>query len=182
MEYPNRFHKIIISVFICFYFYAVGLWLMAPSLIRDGMVQPIEPFILYTGLWQSYNIFSPDPRAVNLDLEALITFPDNSTLVWQYPRMERLGLFERAQKERFRKYGYDHLNQDSESILWPDFARYVARRFDKPNHRPVLVKLVRHWCLIPSPKDGIHNLLPPHSNRYTFLTYPVSPSDLRLSD
>jgi len=170
--------ELAISIFAAFYMLLIGLWLMPPSFFRNTVLKPFVPLILFSGLWQTYTVFSP-PRIVNLDLQAIIFFNDGSQKNWSYPRMERLGLFDRAQKERFRKYGYDHLNSDADGMIRPDFARYLARLNDAPGHRPVSVLLIRHWIAIPPPENGLGKPLPEHSNQCQFFRYQIQPGDLQ---
>jgi hypothetical protein len=169
----------VISTFLIFYIYGITLWLLLPSPRRDAILKPVEPLITYTGLWQGWTMFSPDPRMVNLDLDAIITYSDGTTTVWQYPRVDKLAFFEKMLKERYRKFGYDHLNWAAEKILWPDFARWVARINNSGGPTPVKVQLERHWAHVPPPEKGIGNPLPPHANQYLFFTYEVKPEDLQ---
>jgi hypothetical protein len=157
----------------------MALWLLMPSPRRDALLKPMEPAILYTGLWQAWTMFSPDPRSVNLDLDAIITYEDGSTETWIYPRADKYSLLERVPKERFRKYGYDHLNWDAEKELWPDFAGWVARTHNTAGKRPKQIKLERHFAYIPPPEEGLGKPAPPHSEHYLFFTYDVKPGDLK---
>jgi hypothetical protein len=175
---PKWWNTFFASAFVLFYLYALGFWLLPPSSVRERFLKPIKPLIEYCGLWQTYVVFAPNPRTINSDLEARISFSDGSTEVWKYPRVESYGLVERISQERFRKFGYDHLNEDKGAVLRPDLARYVARLYDSPTRHPVLVKLVRHWAVIPPPEEGIGKPLPPHLRFQVFLIYQVRPADL----
>lgn len=175
----NRCRKPLISLFILSYMVCISLWVMAPSKRRDDVIRSFEPAVLWAGLWQSYDVFSPNPRDINLDLEGLVTFDDGSTTIWKYPRMEQMGIVERVIHERWRKLGHDHLNWEKEKQLWPDFARFIARTVNSENKHPASVVLVRHWIAIPKPKDGFGKPLPPHTNRYEFYSYKVQEEDLK---
>lgn len=140
----------------------------------------LTPVVLYTGLWQNYAVFSPNPRNINVHLEAIVTYNDGSARVWYYPRMERLGLIDRTFKERYRKYGHDHLNWAADKKLWPDFARFVARQMNNvPNAQPIQVELKRFWQKIPPPEIGLGHPMPEHVNEFIFYTYPVLREDLQ---
>jgi hypothetical protein len=89
--------------------------------------------------------------------------------------MENLGFFEKYVKERYRKYANDNLRLDSNSTLWPDAARYIARVNNRPSNPPVSVDLVRYWSIVPPPgaEEG-----PGPWNQYLFFRYTVAPGDL----
>ena len=177
MKYePAR--KIMISLFVVMYICAIGLWLLPDSETKETLIAPLEPFILYTGLWQTYTVFAPNPRNFNLDLQATIVYRDGSSSVWKYPRMEQMGLLERMEKERFRKYGYDNLNSADNRVLWPDFARYVARLNRRDGNQPALITLERNWADIAAPAVGMGKPLPAHDHHRRFFTYTVVRGDL----
>lgn len=175
----NNIRKPIISAFILIYLMCVTLWLMAPSPRRNALVDLYQPVMLWSGLWQSFDVFAPNPRDVNLDLEAHITYSDGSKSIWKYPRIDQMGLIERTIHERWRKFGLDHLNWEKEKNLWPDFARFVAYQENSANRHPVTIVLVRHWAYIPKPEKGLGQPPPPHNSEYEFFTYTVKPEDLR---
>lgn len=173
-----RLYKCTVSAGVIFYAYAVGLYMIPDNPSRSRLLAPLRALICYTGLWQSYVVFSPNPRPTNLDISAEIRYDDGSVSVWRYPRMDQMSQLERLQKERYRKYGMEHLNNDKEALLRPDFARYLARLHKSDARQPVEIKLVRNWANIPPPQQGLGRPLPPHLNHYAFYTYSVKKSDL----
>src|SRR5712671_904309 len=70
------------------------------SLCKDR----VRPYFLWSGLFQSWDMFSPLPKAANTYIEATIVYKDGSRTTWTFPRMEQLSLTERYFKERYRKY------------------------------------------------------------------------------
>jgi hypothetical protein len=171
-------YKTVVSVAVLAYVFAVGVYLFPESPARTKLVAPMRGVIDYAGLWQSYVVFSPNPRTINVDVTAEISFSDGSMVTWHYPRMDQLNQIERIVKERYRKYGLEHLNNDKEAMLRKDFARYLARQYKAEDKLPTQVKLIRHWAGIPAPALGMGKPLPPHLNHFTFYTYSVKPSDL----
>lgn len=175
----SHFRKVVISTFIALYIIGAGLWLLCPSPRRDDLLRPMEPVILFSGLWQAYTMFCPNPRDVNLTIEAHLTYADGTKKIWHYPQMEKLNYFERMYKERYRKYGYDHLNWDAEKVLWPDFARYIARINSSPSMSVSSIDLVRRWSVIPPANIGMGKPAPPLDKEYKFFTYQVKDGDLK---
>ena len=155
-------------------------------MFRSYMVEPVRDYVTQAGLWHSWDMFSPNPLSVNFNVEAHIDFGDGSKKVWTFPRMERLGMWERFQKERFRKWR-ERVRQDSYRNVWDDTCRFIARLHDSPTNRPVRVSLVRQWAAIPPPKiERGKSLLDyqPIPNDYEltlnfqFKQYIVQPEDL----
>jgi hypothetical protein len=93
-------------------------------------------------------MFSPDPLSINYRLHAQVFFQDGSLKIWEFPRMEKLGYFERYGKERWRKWR-ERVRQDAYASIWDDAARYIARLHNTPTNHPVRIVLVRQWDSIP---------------------------------
>ena len=132
-------------------------------------------------------MFSPDPLSVNFRVSAEVVFRDGSTKSWEFPRMEKLGLGERFQKERYRKWR-ERVRQDVYAGIWDDTCRYIARLFRNPANPPVRVILIRYWQPIPPPritagkrKPDDFQPVPDHYDlnfNYRFKFYDVKPGDL----
>src|SRR5262249_54036322 len=57
----------------------------------------------------------------------LVHFQDGRTERLEFPIPEKLNLFDRMLKWRFRKWQATYLCNPEMSAIWPDAARYVAR-------------------------------------------------------
>ncbi len=173
----SAFQRAIISVFILFYITVVILWVCPWSRTKNALIEPLTPHIYYTGVWQGFAVFAPDPRKSNYRIFADIKYDDGSQKRWNYPAMEKLGLFERFCKEHYRKYGNDCLNFNE--LLWPDFARYVARLNNEKTKHPVTIALIRTSADIPPIEEGLGKPNPEQTKVYQFFLYRVLPEDLR---
>jgi hypothetical protein len=171
--------KSIISIFLLCYIYAIGLSLLPVSPVRNALFDPIRPLLLYSGLWENFIVFAPNPPMTNVDLTAKIQRRNGETIIWQYPRMDKLSILDRIEKERYRKFGSDHLNYDAEVMFRPDLARFVARLYRDDDNPPQTITLQRHWADIPAPPDGIGKPLPEHNHQADIFTYTVRPDDMQ---
>jgi hypothetical protein len=184
-RFNGRWKRAVISLFIFCHLYIMALWGMPGSTFRYWLSVPISDYVLYTGLWHSWDMFSPDPLAVNFTLDAEILYQSGLTRIWTFPRMEKLGYFERFQKERYRKWR-ERVRLDVFSMIWDDTARYIARLNDMPANHPVRVTLVRRWQPIPIPivREGSPQEYQPmiaepaFAFNYHFKAYDVKPGDL----
>lgn len=120
------------------------------SHLRGQSLRVLGPVAHATGLDQDWGVFAPDPRRINLDLHALVTYADGSTSKWELPRGDPfVGSY---WDYRWRKY-MEIVRRDASKFLWPDFAAFVART-ESGSRRPVKVELVRRWYEILAPGTG----------------------------
>jgi hypothetical protein len=169
-----------INAFIALHLYIMVFWGMPGSHFRNTFARPVENYVIKLGLWHSWDMFSPDPLAVNFNVEAHIYFQEGTIRIWEFPRMDKLGMWERYQKERFRKWR-ERVRQDIYGSVWDDTARYVARLHNNPGNPPKRVVLVRHWGPIPPPLPGDYQPIPGEYEmklNFRFAFYDVKPGDL----
>src|SRR3712207_1254298 len=88
------------------------------------------------GLWQSWDMFAPNPAMANVYLEAEVTFADGSRTTWRLQRMEQLSYWQRFRKERYRKWGNERLVTNADGtpnpLLCDAAARFAARQVERP--------------------------------------------------
>lgn len=114
-------------------------------------VSPTQQYILAVGLWQSWDMFAPNPTHKDVWCDAIVRFESGRETTFQYPRVYLENYLGKYAKERYRKY-YERAHLNSFSWMWEPFARHVARLVNTdPNDPPVEVLLRRHIILIPKP-------------------------------
>jgi|ERR1700691_1804476 hypothetical protein len=173
----KKWQYIAISTFLIFHILAISCWcvpLSSPfiAVCRDAL----RPYFVWSGLFQSWDMFSPLPKATNSYLEALVLYKDGSTKIWSFPRMEQLTLTEKYSKERYRKF-VETILDNTNAALWPDVARYVARLPEIREGRPQKVMLVVKWSAIVRQPDGTFTRAP--WDEHVFYSYDVKPEDLQ---
>jgi hypothetical protein len=183
----TRLRKQAISAFILVYLFVMAIQILPTSAWQQKVWNAVSMPVLWTGLWQTFAVFVPNPRKNNIYIDATVYFEDGTNQSWQYPRMEQLSFLDKMQKERFRKYGNDHVYFNNESMLWPDLAIYIARQSSRPKREAVRVDLRRHWFDIPPISSGIstnatadQSMLNPQDYAVeTFMQFPIHREDLR---
>jgi hypothetical protein len=176
---PGKVFRTVFSVCIIAYAFALLVQMGPESPPRNRLIKLVSPVLDYPALWQNFAVFSPEPRESNIYISAVVTFADGSSQYFAYPRLDRLSLWDRMQKERYRKYALDNVYKDDDRGLWPDMARYVARLFYHAGRKPIAVSLQRNFSDIPAPEKGIGKPLPVGYDSATFFVYYVKPEDLQ---
>jgi len=169
--------RIAINAFLLFHIFAITCWCIPlDSPLIANFRDLIRPYMLWSGLFQGWDMFAPSPRNINSYVEAVIIFNDGRTQTCRFPRMEKLGLTERDFKERYRKFA-ENLQNDANSAVLPDVARRIARLHNNASNPPSLVLLVRYWSEIkPSRSGAMYHPEPWRAN--IFFEYTVKPQDL----
>lgn len=134
----------------------------------------IQPYMRWTGLFQTWDMFAPNPIPANTTIKAVI-ITDHHLRVWEYPRMDELGFGERYCKERYRKFA-ENLLEDRSSLLLADVSKHIARFYNNPEDPPEKVILLKYESQIrPWTEDGSEPALNPSVLYEDYL----EPADLR---
>lgn len=178
---PALWFRVLVSVGATVYFLAVIIWLLPSSRFRDLVATNlIRPVFNQTGLWQGFAVYCPNPKQKNVHVSALVTFADGSTSLWDFPRLERLPVLERAQYERIRKVSTDYVFWSDYKWLCPDAAKYIARQYARDGKVPVTVTLLGHWAMIPPPEEGLGKPIPKDTNMSPIYVHQVKKEDINL--
>jgi hypothetical protein len=129
-----------ISAFILFHLFVITV-VAVPLKAFSGVKELVMPYMRWSGLYQSWDMFGPDPVKINAYVKAVVISRDRHMQVWSFPKMEDLGLRERFRKERYRKF-LEVLPQPQFAPLWPDVASHLARSLNNPTDPPDKVLLI----------------------------------------
>lgn len=163
-----------ISVFILFHLIAITCWALPTNFspVKD-VKEFIRPYMVWSGLFQSWDFFAPNPRAINSYIEAVAITQDHHQSVWAFPRMDQLSFGERYRKERYRKFA-ENLPEQRNAYLRHGVAKHVAGLLNSQTNPPYMILLIEFQAPIklgaksdPIPKPGI------------FYEYYVQPEDLQ---
>ena len=161
-----RVRRVLIHAFVAFHVMAVIFWSLSNSPLRTPLEKRVHPkfgrYMYPLGLWQSWIMFAPNPAMHNAYVEAEVTFRDGSRTTWTFPRMEKLGYFQRLRKERYRKWANErvvYMFSRPDPVLAEAAAKYVVRQVGAgSDNPPEKVELVRYRAFIPPP--GRRGLVP----------------------
>lgn len=136
------FRRGVISTFLLVQMVAIVCWAWP---FKVPLMQDVNaltrPYLAWTGLFQSWDFFAPNPKPTNSFVEAVIITRDRHQLIWAFPAMERLGYFERYREERYRKFT-EGLADAKNAPLWPRIAQRIAQKFQNPADPPQVVLLI----------------------------------------
>jgi hypothetical protein len=130
---------------------------------------PFKFYLLTTGYWQYWDMFSPNPASIDQYSDAMVYYSDGTKKKYQYPRIFSMSLGQKFMMERWRKF-FERAGSSQYRYLWPIFGQRVAlMNFTDPNNPPVKIELHRHEMVIKPPGE-------PQNHDYTdelYWTYMV---------
>src|SRR6185369_12964158 len=103
----------IISVFIAIHISTLVMWIAPPFPLYWSILPPFRQYICLIGFWNTWTMFS-HPKNWTGYLTANVTSSDGKVTQWNFPRMEKLDYLTRAQKERYRKWEDEFVNEDAD--------------------------------------------------------------------
>ena len=173
----GKIQYIAINCFLAFHLVAIGCWCMPVDFPLVSLVRNlVQPYLLWSGLFQSWDMFAPLPKSANTYIDAVLIYQDGSRKTWTLPRMEELGLTQKYFKERYRKFADSLQIEDNEALL-PDAARYIARVNSTPAKPVKTVLLIQHYSFIVLRNDGSY--APEPWEQHVLLGYGIRPEDLQ---
>ncbi|HVL38144.1 MAG TPA: hypothetical protein VM328_02025 [Fimbriimonadaceae bacterium] len=146
--------------------------LIANQTFKDNF---LRWYMIPTGLWQSWDMFAPNPSNWDGWATAEIVYADGRIVEDRYSRVRDLPIPLRFLKERYRKF-LERSHPESYAWMWPIVARALAyRNFDDPANPPVEVRLWRYWRLVQPPTKAQE----PKYHSYNYFNYVVPVDELR---
>jgi hypothetical protein len=175
-EKSESVRRTAINVFILFHLVAIICVALPWNLPITGTVKDVlRPYLRWSGLYQTWDMFGPDPEMMNSYVKSVIITQDRHMRVWSFPRMEELGLGERYEKERYRKF-LEVLPQTQYALLWPDVARHLARSLNNQGDAPNKVMLIQFQSEI---HPGVDDSQEPAPKPNIFYDDYLQPGDLK---
>lgn len=174
----SRAKKILISGFIFFNLLAmIRVHLSFDNSLVRAIYRPIDPYLSFFSLYQSWNMFSPDPARSQAYVSVEVEFDDGSKDSYIFPRASEMGLIQKyVNGERYRVIT-ENIRNDNNGFMWQDTARFALRKLREKNfHKiPMKVDLVRHWDDIPEVTREFRPHLSkiPSYKSYKFFTHEV---------
>lgn len=174
----NKTSKILISAFIVFNFLVmVRVHLPLNSLFISSLYKPIDSYLSFFTLFQSWNMYSPNPSRTNVYLTAEAEFDDGTKDVYEFPRVDQMNIIEKyAYGERMRVIT-ESIRRDDNAFLWKDASKFALRKLREKNINkiPLRIHLHRHWNITPE----MNIVFRPHMakvknyQKYKFYTHEV---------
>lgn len=174
----NHFSKVLISLFIVFNFFIMcRIHMPLNSRIFKSFYKPIDEYLSFFTLFQSWNMYSPNPLRTNAFLTAEVEFDDGTVDVYEFPRADRMDISEKYTHGERLRVMMESIRVDKNKFLWKDAAKFALRKLKKDNFYkiPLKVHLYRHWSNVPDPQIDFrpHHFVTQNHNSYKFYTYEV---------
>ncbi len=177
---PGKDRAVANLLIVCFFSMTLGLPLAIvateeknpalSSFLREKIANPLRSSTTLISFW---NLFA-EIRDKNFHYSAVITFSDGSTKYYEFPRPQKMGYWERFQREKQRKVFFDCMNSpfSHDKKMISSFARFLAESNANPSNPPKKIVLTSHWVNTPPPGSGsIRDALPEHTQTESIFEY-----------
>jgi hypothetical protein len=141
--------------------------------IKERINRVVHPMRDLVGLDQYWGVFAPNPRGETWAVHARIRYGDGSVASWSPPTAD--AFIGEYRSHRWVKYA-ENVFQMKHQVTWPDLALWLVRTYDRPEHHPVQIELIRRWYDLNPPGSKV--MRGPWQER-TFYVLPVTPQALR---
>jgi hypothetical protein len=141
------FKKLLLHILVAGYLIGAFFWTMpSETPIKSRSDEAFRSIFRPLGLWQAWDMFSPNPRNDDVYCDARIVYDDGSTETWNLSRMAHMGYYERYRRERWRKFFNDRMRVDERKNDWPKIGDWMGRDIEsRTNKKPASITLARHW-------------------------------------
>lgn len=170
-----RIPRAVASLVIGYFVAGLAVWNMPDSVVKARLWPWFGPQLHWLGLWQGWNMFSPNPMNTNIEIVATVEYRDGFKRLYQFPELSHQGALAAFMAIPFRKLLVE-LPQHTWAL--PDVARYVARKVDDRKDPPIRVSFICYAAPLPPPEIGLGRPIPTRTERISLGTYPVAESDL----
>ena len=170
--------KVLVSAFILLNFLTMlRIYLPEESKFFQTVYRPVDSYLSFFSLYQTWRMFSPNPSRTNSFITAKVHFDDETTSTYVFPKSSEMSLFQKYKSgERFRVFS-EVVRKDENSFLWRDSARFALRKLRSTSYNkiPLKVELIRHWDVIPDMDKEFrsHKSNKSDYQNYKFYTYEV---------
>ena len=167
----ESFRASLLAFLAIFYMVSSFFWSMPDGFVlKNAVVANVAPFFRWSGLWQGWAMFAPNPIAEDVYVSAVAYFADQSSSTWILSKMDDFDYATRYGKERWRKWANDNLRSDTNRALWQPAAEYLARTMETQYGKKIQkLDLIRHWHNAVIPTDV--KILPARENWHKFVFY-----------
>ena len=156
-----------------FYLVAAFFWSMPEGFpLKTQIVAPATGIFRWAGLWQNWSMFAPNPLIHDVYLSVRATYVDGDEQVSILSKMPDYSYFRRYAHERWRKWANDNLRLDSNSFLWPNAAKFLAKKMDSKEKNPLIkLEILDHWREVGIPTDTNRSPTPGQWKERVLYTY-----------
>lgn len=132
----------VLSVLILFHIVLIVCWTIPVNWPPVAQIRQFaRPYLLWTGLDQYWDMFSPNPTDTNFTLKAVVVTQQHHIHIWTFPHDPSLSWPKRASLDRYRAF-QELIVRPGSTPLMPELAQHIARSFYNPADPPKTVMIV----------------------------------------
>lgn len=167
--------KRILSLFCFLFFVSAQLIAFSHSENLKPYLRPYtRPVAVGLGIEQMWLMFSPDVRRTNYHSNAVFTFQDGTTRLYEFPRMDKRDYADRFFHFRLQKLFDDVMANPVGKPYRPSIAEYLISCFETPQNKVERVNFIFNYANTPK-LDGNkvprRSDLPEHYTKSNYFEY-----------
>lgn len=116
---------------------------------KETILTYLEPVISTFGLRQRWNLFAPDLVRVNQYSTVLLTYEDGSIRLYEWPRLDKLGVVEKFSHQRIRRFVTEFWARPRYKAFWPVSSRHLEKAFSLPDNAVTRVEFGFNFNKVP---------------------------------
>jgi hypothetical protein len=121
----------LISAFVIFHLTGTLVWIMPFSPLKQSAMPLFMNYMIPTGLWQGWSMFSPDPQRETVTLETEVIDKLGMRHVFEFPKVADLPWWRKLPRFRHSKFASNLFS--TEFVLQREFtARHAVRQLGLP--------------------------------------------------
>jgi hypothetical protein len=132
----------VIHLFIWLHIISIFAYTMPLNIFPLTQIRKLtSPYIMWAGLDQSWDMFSPNPRNYDSTLKALVITQHGNLHSWAFRFDEALDWKQRFFLDRDRAF-QEFLSLDKSEPVLPEVALHIARSFNNASDLPFSVRII----------------------------------------
>ncbi|MBK24836.1 MAG: hypothetical protein CME70_12630 [Halobacteriovorax sp.] len=130
------------------------------SLLFKVAKEKTSPVVMGMGIWQGWNMFSPNPLRYDVNIYARLYYQDGTIITKNVEdSLEENFLFP-FRRVRWTKWSKDNVRQNSHAVLWKPSLKYMVDKYAEQGNPILRAELIRRWIEVKIIHGKQENMIP----------------------
>lgn len=119
-----------------------------------------SPLVMGLGIWQGWNMFSPNPLRYDVNIYARLYYEDGTIITKNIEDSLEDNFLLPFRKVRWTKWSKDNVRQDAHKILWKPTLKYMVDKYAEQGNPILRAELIRRWVEVKIIHGKQENMIP----------------------